>query len=292
MVNDICTSPTTTILIRTKNEAKYIGKTLDILNNQSIKPNEIIVVDSGSTDGTVEIVKQRSDIKLIQISPEEFTFGGSLNIGFKAATGEIILLLSAHAFPYDQHWLQNMVKHFDDQKVAGVYGKQLPQPDAWPTVERDHLMCYKDEIRIQTDPDNIKEHSFSNANSAIRRLCWEKHNFDEILPACEDREWAVTMLKMGYKIIYEPSAAVYHSHNESLLKVYRRIYKEIIGLQSIYQLRVGRFYVIKNWATSVLADFCFIVKNKKRKFWLLRVPIYRLFWSYGFLRASFSKNVK
>lgn len=274
------------VIIRTKNESKDISKALDIVKNQLLKPSDIVVVDSGSTDGTVDIVKQWSDVKLIQISPEEFTFGRALNIGFEAAEGEIVVALSAHAFPCSQHWLQNLVKHFDDLQVAGVYGKQVPQPDAWPPVQRDYLAFYGDQTRIQTSPDSRREHSFSNANAAIRRKCWEKRCFDEALTGSEDREWARAMLRLGYKIVYEPEAAVYHSHNEPLRKVYLRTYREALAQQSLYETKMSLRQALRRWRKSVSADIRFILQNGKEQEWLLRAPIYRFFWIYGYLRPS------
>jgi rhamnosyltransferase len=282
-------SITTSIVIRTKNEAQDISKTLRLLTSQSLKPNDIVVVDSGSTDETVNIVKQWSDVKLIQIQPEEFTFGRSLNIGFKATEGEIVVPLSAHAFPCNQYWLQNLVKHFDDPKVAGVYGKQVPQPDAWPSVQRDYLAGYSDKKRIQTNPDIPREHFFSNANSAIRSQCWEKQHFDEMLTGSEDCQWARAMLRLGYKIIYEPEAAVYHSHNEPLFKVYQRAYREALALQSIYETKMSLHQALQKWHKSVLGDIGFIVENRKAYEWILRTPIYRLFWIYGHLKPSLPK---
>lgn len=276
----------TSLIIRTRNESKDISKALDIVKNQLLKPSDIVVVDSGSTDGTVDIVKQWSDVKLIQISPEEFTFGRALNIGFEAAKGKIVVSLSAHAFPCSQHWLQNLVKHFDDLQVAGVYGKQVPQPDAWPPVQRDYLTFYGDQTRIQTSADSRREHSFSNANAAIRRKCWEKRCFDEALTGSEDREWARAMLRLGYKIVYEPEAAVYHSHNEPLRKVYLRTYREALAHQSLYERKMSLHDALRKWHKSVSADIRFILQNGKDHEWLLRSPIYRFFWTYGYLKPS------
>ncbi|MEG3990194.1 glycosyltransferase [Microcoleus sp. S28C3] len=275
----------TSILIRTKNEAQDIAKTLRLVTSQSFKIDDIVVVDSGSTDETVNVVKQWSEVKLIQIQPEEFTFGRSLNIGLKATEAEIVIALSAHAFPCDRYWLQNLVKHFDDPEVAGVYGKQVPQPDAWPPVQRD-LAFYGDQLRTQTNPDSPGEHFFSNANSAIRRQCWEKHCFDETLTGSEDWEWSRAMLRLGYKIIYEPQAAVYHSHNERLLKVYQRFYREALAFQSIYGEKMSLHQALRKWRRSVLADIRFILQNGKSYEWILRAPIYRLFWIYGLLKPS------
>jgi len=283
-------SITTSILIRTKNEAQDISKTLRLVTSQSLKPNDIVVVDSGSTDETVNIVKQWSDVKLIQIQPEEFSFGRSLNIGFKATEADIVIALSAHAFPCNQYWLQNLVKHFDDPEVAGVYGKQVPQPDAWPPIQRD-LAFYGDQLRIQTNPDSPREHCFSNANSAICRKCWEKQCFDETLTGSEDWEWARAMLRLGYKIIYEPEAAVYHSHNEPLFKVYQRAYREALAFQSIYQDKMSLHYALGKWRRSVLADIRFILQNGKAYEWILRAPIYRLFLIYGLLKPSLPASV-
>lgn len=277
---------TVSVLIRTKNEARDISKALELIRNQSWQPIEIIVVDSGSTDRTVEIVKQHSDINLIQIAPEEFTFGRSLNIGFQAARGEVVVSLSAHAFPCDCYWLENLVKLFDDPKVAGTYGKQVPQPDAWPPVRRDYLEFYGDRLRLQTRLDKWYEHDFSNANSAIRYRCWQERPFDETLTGSEDREWARAMLGLGYQIVYKPEAAVYHSHNEPLFKVYQRTYREALATNRLYGKKMSLRVAIETWYGSVVKDAHFILKNGREWHWLARSPIYRLFWTFGYLRPN------
>lgn len=276
-------SITTSILIRTKNEDNNISKALELIKNQSLKPVDIVVVDSGSTDGTVDILKQQNDIKLIQIAPEEFTFGRSLNIGCQAAKGEVVVSVSAHAFPCNIFWLENLAKHFDNPQVAGVYGKQVPQSDAWPPVQRDYRDYYGDRMRLQKNLEKFNDHAFSNANSAIRRQCWEKRPFDETLTGGEDREWAKAMVELAFQIVYEPKAAVYHSHNEPLLKVYQRTYREALAKKIIYNKNMTLRSACETWYRSVLADLRFILKNNEDRGWLLRSPVYRLFWTYGYL---------
>lgn len=277
---------TASILIRTKNEAPFIGKALELIANQSLKPHEIIVVDSESTDNTVEIVRNWKDVKLIEMPAREFTFGRSLNLGFEAATGDVVISLSAHAFPCDDYWLENLMQHFENAQVAGVYGRQLPQPDAWPPVKREYLSYYKDQLRLQTNADDASDRVFSNANSAIRHRCWKQHHFDETLTAVEDQEWAWSMLKLGYQIIYEPNAAVYHSHNESLQKVIQRNYRETIALNSLYNREVSIWRVLKVWSKAVQADTQYILQNKQDYQWLFKVPIYRAAAIYGCLKPS------
>ncbi|HEY9895940.1 MAG TPA: glycosyltransferase family 2 protein [Candidatus Sericytochromatia bacterium] len=282
----IAMNPRTSILIRTKNEAKDIARTLDLVTDQTLKPDEIVVVDSGSTDGTIDIVQQRADVKLITMRPEDFTFGRSLNLGFAATQAEIVIALSAHAFPCDRDWLRHLVEPFDDPRVAGVYGKQAPHLDAYPPVEREYRSFYGDQPRIQTNPQNPDERTFSNANAAIRRQCWEKRPFDETLSGCEDVEWAWAMLMLGHTILYVPDAVVYHSHNEPLSQVYRRTYRETLALQTLYAQDMGLRDACKTWCHAVVADWRFILQQQKDLYWLLRSPLYRLVWVYGYLRPS------
>ena len=205
------------------------------------------------------------------------------NTGVRASSGDVIVALSAHAFPCGEHWLERLVSHFDNTKVAGVYGRQLPHDDAWPSVQSGTIFeFYGQQLRIQSDADNPNDHCFSNSASAIRRSLWEKHPFDEELPYCEDREWARSMLMLGYKILYEPSAVVCHSHNESLLLVYRRCREEMLARKLLYQEQFDnnlRWYRI--WARSVAEDVSFIRGDGQRKKWFLWVLLYRLFWALG-----------
>ena len=278
------------VLIRTKNEANDLPKALELIRRQSVQPVDIVVVDSGSTDGTVEIIQQQADVKLIQMPPEQFTFGRSLNLGFTRIEGDVVISISAHAFPCDTTWLESLIKPFDDPRVAGVYGKQVSHPDAWPPVQRDYLNCYREQAQIQTCSEEFSDHRFSNANSAIRSTCWQQRAFNEALTGGEDREWAKAMLELGHTIVYEPQAAVYHSHNETLQQVFRRTYRETLAHQAIYPEGGGRIMSLsiafKMWYRSVKGDLSFIRAQGKEYVWLMRSPLYRLYWVYGFLKPS------
>jgi len=271
------------IVLRTKNEGKSLGETLALLRRQVYAPKpELIIVDSGSKDDTLAIASRHGDVRIIHMPSAEFTYGHSLNTGIRAAHGDVVVALSAHAFPCGNHWLSRLVDPFRDARVAGVYGRQLPHVDAWPSVKRDYLEFYGCERNIQTDPADPGHHCFSNAASAIRRNLWEQHPFDETLPYCEDWEWARAMLERGYFIVYEPEASVYHSHNEPLTSVYRRCRREMLARKQLYKQQIGSetsWY--RTWMQSVAADLSFIKKSggeKARLFWILA---YRLFWAAG-----------
>jgi rhamnosyltransferase len=254
---------------------------------------EVVVVDSESTDTTVVIVKKHRDIRLIEIRSQEFSYGRSLNVGFEAASGEIIVSLSAHAFPADDHWLCNLVSRFVDPGVAGVYGRQLPHAEAWPPIKRDYRQFFGDSVRIQTDPENIRDHYFSNAASAIRKECWRTYQFDERLSYCEDWDWARAMLKCGFKIVYEPAATVYHSHNESVLDVYRRCMKEATARISLYGSSELRKFTWQNWLKiwkqAVFADSSFIRESGEDTRWILWSVVYRFFWASGWSMPRWGK---
>ena len=208
------------VVIRAKNEARYIGEVLEaIFRQEGADPFEVILVDSGSTDGTLEIVR-RFPIKLIEIPPETFTYGRALNIGIAEASGDYIASLSAHSTPAHEGWLANLVGPFKNPRVAGVVGRQCPRENAsfldLLGMRLTGLTGERPELR-ERNP------RFSNANSGLRRALWQRVPFDEQVAGAEDFAWARTMQELGYLIAYEPGAAAYHSHAEPIGKHLRRM---------------------------------------------------------------------
>lgn len=202
------------ILIRTLNEAKGLPATLDAVFCQSQQPHEVIVIDSGSTDGTVAIAR-RYPVVVLEIPPKEWSYPRALNIAASRATGEIIVCLSAHSVPRDEEWLARLTCHFDDQMVAAVWGQELNQSRSRPTLGppvRQTKGHYTAKSRLW---------GLSNANSALRRSRWLELAFDERLPAAEDKAWGMEMLERGWVIVYEPAAVTLHARH-SPLHAYRR----------------------------------------------------------------------
>jgi glycosyltransferase involved in cell wall biosynthesis len=195
------------IIVRTKNEQKWIGRCLAAITRQAFAEYEVILVDNASTDETLDIVR-RFEAKVISISDGEFTFGRSLNVGIQAAKGDFIAMVSGHCIPATDQWLYRLWRGFQlDPAVAGVYGKQEPLPDTNSLDKRDLLTVFGLERRVQE-----KDYFFHNANSMIRRSVWERIPFDEEIAGVEDRDWARRVLDQGHKILYEPYASVYHHH--------------------------------------------------------------------------------
>ena len=264
--------PKISIVIRARDEEKYIEKVLEEVFSQEFDDCEVIVIDSGSEDRTVEIVRQ-FPIRLLEIiPPQDFSYGYALNLGTQRAQGEIIVYLSAHCVPTNNQWLKNLVSHFDNLEVGGVYGRQIPRLSSSPMEKRGFLLSYGEEREIQT-----RETSFSNSNSAIRKQIWQEVNFDEEIEFSEDLVWAKRVLSKGYKLIYEPKADVYHSHEHSLSEIY---FREI----NRHRSRIRRGFAPENKLKTLLSlmfsemreDILFCLREKEPRWWLIYIPFYHL----------------
>jgi len=197
--------PKISIIIRTKNEERWILKCIKAIQDQTFKNFEIIIVDNKSSDKTIEKAKLCGVKKIISI--ENYLPGLALNAGIRKSSGDFIVCLSAHCIPKNDNWLIKLLKNFKDEKVAGVYGRQIPMEFSKDTDKRDLFLVFGLDKKIQ-----IKDSFFHNANSMIRKKIWKKINFDENISNIEDRIWGQEVIKKGYKLIYEPEASAYHYH--------------------------------------------------------------------------------
>src|SRR3989344_3446611 len=116
--------PETSIVIRTFNEEKHIGNLLRAIGEQKYRDHEVVIVDSGSTDATLDIARQ-FPTTIVEIESRDFTFGYALNVGCEKARGMHLVFVSAHVLPLDTHWLGNLIAPFTDQQGAMVYGRQV-----------------------------------------------------------------------------------------------------------------------------------------------------------------------
>jgi rhamnosyltransferase len=210
--------------MRAKNEARFIGETLAaIFEPAALAPRQVVVVDSGSTDGTQAIVGS-FPTTLVQIRPDEFTYGYALNLGVASVDAELVATLSAHSLPAHADWLRNLIQPFKTPRVVGVYGRQLPRSNA-TILER--LGMRLTGVLGDTPRLLARRPLFSNANGAFRRALWLDHPFDEDIRGAEDIAWVRTMQERGYLIAYEPMAPVYHSHGEPLMRHLRRASQDV-----------------------------------------------------------------
>ncbi len=237
------------VIIRCYNEEKHIGRLLSGLLAQSLPPDEILVVDSGSTDVTLSIAS-RFPVKIIHVRKEEFSFGKSLNIGCQNARNDFLVFASAHVYPVYTSWADEILKPFDNANTALVYGKQRGN-EATKFSER--------QVFKKWFPDTVlvpQRHPFcNNANAAIRRELWEKYPFNEQLTGLEDLGWAKTITEKNYDIQYEPKAVVIHVHDETYQQIYNRYYREALALKKIYpQEKFGRREFIKLFCSNVYMD--------------------------------------
>ena len=194
------------IIIRTKNEERWISHCLKAVFNQDYPSFEVILVDNKSTDNTLEIAKRFPIAKYIDI--DEFKPGKAINKGIEVSSGELLCCISAHCIPKKNNWLSKLAQNLiHDKNVGGVYGRQIPMSFTEDIDKRDLLIVFGRDKRIQK-----KDYFFHNANSMLRREIWDKFNFDEEVTNIEDRVWGKKIIEEGLTIVYEPEAEVFHHH--------------------------------------------------------------------------------
>ena len=238
------------LVIRCYNEERHIGRLLDGVLQQTEKDVEIIVIDSGSTDNTRSIVSNYP-AKLLHIPKEEFSFGRSLNIGCAAATGDIIVIASAHVYPTYMDWLERLVSPFTDPKIAVVYGRQ--RGDRTTRYSETQVL----ERWFPKQSNLNQDHPFcNNANAAIRRCLWQQWEYDESLTGLEDTAWANHAMGLKHKVAYVAEAEIVHVHHESLKQIRNRYRREAIAFKGIFpHERFGFPDFIRLFSANVFSDY-------------------------------------
>jgi rhamnosyltransferase len=211
------TAPEASIVVRVKDEAAAMERTLRLLAAQTrAAAAEVIVVDSGSTDGTLDVVARHDVDELVTIAPGAFTFGGALNTGAERAHAEVVIALSAHSYPTNPRWLEHVLDVMSDPRVAAASG---PGVDYEGRPLRGRIA--QDRVLAAAHP----YWGYSNHAGAFRRSLWAQLPFRTDMPASEDKAWAWHWLAQGYLVVLGDDLAVEHRHGrEPLLRQYRRAY--------------------------------------------------------------------
>jgi rhamnosyltransferase len=220
--------PEISIVIPAKDEALNIRSCLDAVFSQVTSAEfEVILVDSGSTDGTPEVVSSYP-VRLYRIAPEEFHHARTRNYLASLARGKYLVYLNADAFPASPNWLNSLISNFSDSSVGAVYGRHLPKPDC--NLERQAVLAtmYGSEKivkeRSRKQELGYRYYHLSTVNAAIRKDVWESTGFPEELKIYEDVGIAKRILDGNWKIVYEPSAVVYHSDNHTPNGLFKRYF--------------------------------------------------------------------
>ena len=238
------------IVIRAYNEEKHIGRLLEGIRRQTLQDVEIILVDSGSTDGTVSVAESFG-ARIVRIPSAEFTFGRSLNFGLRAATRDFVVIASAHVYPVYPDWLESLLRPFAvGEKVALTYGKQRGPVTAKYSEQQIYHQWYPDASNL-----NQVTAFCNNANAAIRKSLWEKNPYDETLTGLEDLAWAKWAKEQGHAISYVAEAEIIHVHNETPRGVYNRYRREAMALRKIYPEAHFNFYdFVRLTITNIFSD--------------------------------------
>lgn len=241
--------PFCSIIIRCYNEGKRIERLLDEIMQQTIKDIEIIIVDSGSTDETLSIIS-KFPVKLVYISPNEFSFGRALNRGCEVANGDFLVFISAHCYPVNNNWLEELLVPFNDPKVALVYGKQRGNKSTKYSEQQIFKSWFPDETKLKQYTPFC-----NNANCAVRKTLWSNIHYDEELTGLEDLDWAKKVVSMNFYIVYSSEAEIIHIHDETLHEIHNRYRREAIALKQIFSHEKFTFWnFISLLSTNILVD--------------------------------------
>jgi len=224
-----------TIVLLIKNAEQFLSETLDAIFQQQQKGSfEVLAIDSGSKDATLDILKGYL-VRVINIPPKKFNHGATRNLAVENAhpDSEFIVFLSQDAQPRDEYWLSNLLFPLQqDLKIAGTFSRHVPRPGSSPSLIRQLTTRWQtggEQPLLKELPEDLEEYErnkfyyiyFSNTSSAIRKDVWLEHPFNPVNFA-EDVEWADRVLRAGYKIVFEPTSVVIHSHDYSTIEQFRQ----------------------------------------------------------------------
>lgn len=271
--------PTTAIFIPVKNGMPLLQDVLEACVRQGA--DEFLIIDSGSTDGSVEAARA-AGATVVEIPPEEYSHGLTRNRALEHTTADLLLLVTQDASPVDG-WLQAYVDAFaEDERIAVVFGPHHPRPGTSPMIAReltDFFAPFSPDGRVHTqariDEPGYNPEFLHNANAAYRRTALAEVRFRDIAYA-EDQAFGRDVLAAGWLKAYAPGAGVLHAHDFPWLQFMRRYFDEYRGLYETVGLQMS-FYpkgIVRDAQRLAQADVAWLgalgVGEGTRRRWLLR----------------------
>ena len=254
--------PKVSIIMRSFNEAWALGDTLAALKQQDYQDWELIVIDSGSSDGSEETIRAFQPAHFIQIQPHEYNPSKVMNHGMRLASTPYGIFLNADATPQGTAWLRPLVKALQSPKTAAVFGRQIPRPDCQAVFACDYERCFGPQ-RESAQWD----HFFSMVSSGLRKDVWSLRGFREDLQYAEDDEYTRWCKAQGYKIEYCEESIAMHSHNYTLEQVYKRSYGDARAFAQAGSINAQHLSILRTqwlgWISDVRHDLRYCQQQKR-----------------------------
>lgn len=247
--------PLVSIVMRSFNEAWALKETLPALAAQNWRNRELIVIDSGSTDGSQDLIRAANPSHFIQITPQEYNPSRVMNRGMQLASAERVIFLNADATPQNDHWLRPLAETLTDASVAACFGRQIPRPDCHAVFACDYDRCFGP-ARESAHWD----HFFSMVSSGLRKDVWQMRGFREDLQYAEDDEYTRWCRAQGYKVSYVQDSVVMHSHNYTPQQSWKRSFGDARAIGKAWSQQPGGF----NWPRTVFLGWLNDVRHDLR----------------------------
>lgn len=254
--------PMVSIIMRSYNEAWGLKGTLPALAAQDFKSWELIVIDSGSTDGSTELIRAAKPAHFVQITPKEYNPSRVINQGMRLAKSEFGIFLNADATPQNAGWLRPLVNALQDPKTAACFGRQIPRPDCQAVFANDYDRCFG------PNRESAKwDHFFSMVSSGLRKDVWSRRGFREDLQYAEDDEYTRWCKTQGFDIAYVADSIAMHSHNYTPKQSYQRSYGDARAIGKVWKGPPSNFNwpktVLLGWLSDARHDLKFCAREKR-----------------------------
>jgi rhamnosyltransferase len=248
--------PLVSIILRSYNEGWALRETLPAIAAQDYQNWELIIFDSGSTDGSVDLICKAQPREFVQLQPSEYVPGRVMNQAVRLARSNTCIFLNADATPQGPNWLRPLVDALLQPKTAAVFGRQVPRPDCQAVYACDYERCFG------PNRDSASwENFFSMVSSGIRKDIWRQRGFLETLQYAEDDEYSRWCKAQGYVVLYCADSVVMHSHNYTPAQAYKRSFGDAKSLAASWVGPPGHFNfsrtVLLGWLSDMRHDLAF-----------------------------------
>jgi rhamnosyltransferase len=242
-------APKLSVIMRSFNEGWALKETLPALKSQSITDWELIVIDSGSTDGSIELIRDVSPQHFIQIHSSEYNPSRVMNQGMELSATPYGIFLNADATPQNENWLAPLFEALHSKKTAAAFSRQIPRADCDAVFASDYERCFGE----QRDSKHW-DHFFSMVSSGLRKDVWLQRGFDESLTYAEDDEYTRWCVSQGYTVEYCPESVAIHSHNYTVKQSFQRGYGDALAMAHAGSVKPAQESYLRTRILGTLSD--------------------------------------